>query len=138
MQLIQQKSFVLLPHWVIGRESSELMCELAQGTADAVVFLVVGGVLDGVAAEDGRVAVVVVAGVGGEVDLSEELLLVVLEFADHLVLRCVVVRFGLGLKIFVRRLIRLRDFFGSVVPSEKLFKVPENQCSGVARFWSPG
>lgn len=76
------------------------MCELAEGTADAVVFLVVGGVLDGVAAEDGRVAVVVVAGVGGEVDLAEELLLVVLEFADHLVLRCVIVRFELVVEDF--------------------------------------
>lgn len=76
------------------------MCELPEGTTDAVVFLVVGGVLDGVAAEDGRVAVVVVAGVGGEVDFAEELLLVVLEFADHLVLRCVVGRFGLGVEDF--------------------------------------
>lgn len=71
------------------------MRELAKGAADAVVFLVVGGVLDGIAAEDGGVAVVIVRGVGGKVDLAEELLLVVLEFADHLVLRCGVVRFGL-------------------------------------------
>lgn len=76
---------MLLTHGVIGRERGELVCELAKGSADAVVFLVVGWVLDGVAAEDGRVAVVVVAGVGGEVDLAKELLLMVLEFADHLV-----------------------------------------------------
>lgn len=61
------------------------MGQLAQGAADAVVFLVVGGVLDGIAAEDSRVAVVVVACVGGEVDLTEKLRLMMLEFADHLV-----------------------------------------------------
>lgn len=85
MQFIEEQCLVLLAHWVVGRESGELVGQLTKGTADAVVFLVVGGVLDGVAAEDGCVAVVVVRGVGGEVDLAEELGLVVLEFADHLV-----------------------------------------------------
>jgi len=39
--------------------------------------------LDGVTAENGGVAVVVIGFVGGEVDLAEEALLVMLEFPDH-------------------------------------------------------
>lgn len=52
--------------------------------AEAIVFLVVPRFLDRVSPDDGRVAVVVVRGIGGEIDLAEELLLVMFEFADHL------------------------------------------------------
>ena len=66
---------------VVGREVGEGVCELAEGAADAVVFWVVGWVGDCVAAADGGGAVVGVGFVGCEVDFSEELLLVVFEFA---------------------------------------------------------
>ena len=48
------------------------MGELAEGAGEAVVFGVVGGELDAVAAQDGGFAVVVVGFVGGEVDFAEE------------------------------------------------------------------
>ena len=57
---------------VLGIELGELVGELAEGTAEPVVFGVVGGGLDAVAAQDGGFAVVVVGFVGGEVDFAEE------------------------------------------------------------------
>lgn len=48
------------------------MRELAQGTADLVVRVVVGRLLDHVPPADGRCAVVIVALVGDEVDLFEQ------------------------------------------------------------------
>lgn len=48
-----------------GREGGEEVRELAERAADVVVFCVVGGVLDRVAAEDGGCAVVVVGFVWG-------------------------------------------------------------------------
>lgn len=54
-------------------------------SAYAIVFRVVGWFLDVVSANYSSIAVVVVAFVGGEVDFSKELLLMMLEFADHCV-----------------------------------------------------
>jgi hypothetical protein len=51
--------------------------------AYAIDLVIVLWLLDVVPADDGVIAVVVVRLVGGEVDLSEELLLVMLEFSDH-------------------------------------------------------
>lgn len=63
---------MLEAHGVLGIELGELVGELTERAADAVVFGVVGGGLDAVAAEDGGFAVVVVGFVGGEVDFAEE------------------------------------------------------------------
>lgn len=52
-------------------------------TAESVVFVVVFGFLNHVATDDGFVAVVIVGFVGDEVGFAEELLLVILELADH-------------------------------------------------------
>lgn len=66
----------------VGRvERGESVCELPEGTADAIVFCVVGGVLDGVASANGGGVVVGVGFVGGEVDFAEEFLFVVFKFA---------------------------------------------------------
>lgn len=45
--------------------------------------MIVLGLLDHVAADDGLVAVIAILRVGDEVGLAEELLLVMLEFSDH-------------------------------------------------------
>lgn len=72
----------MLEAYGVGRiEGGEGVCELAETAADAVVFCVVGGVLDGVASADGGGVVVGVGFVGGEVDFAEEFLFVVFEFA---------------------------------------------------------
>ena len=68
---------------VVRVEVGEGMGELPQGTADAVIFGVVGRVGDGVAAADGGGVVVGIGFVGGEVNFAEELLLVVFEFASE-------------------------------------------------------
>ncbi len=47
------------------------MRQLAKGAADAVVFAVVGGLLDGISAEDGGFAVGIIGGVGCEIDFAE-------------------------------------------------------------------
>jgi hypothetical protein len=103
VQLLQQKILMLAPEGVRGVEVREAVGELAQGAAELVVFAVVVGLrgvvrrciqekslgmlitclLDGVAADYGGLSVVLVALVGCEVDFFEQLLLVVLEFADH-------------------------------------------------------
>ena len=57
---------------VLGIELGELVGELAERAAEPVVFGVVGGGLDAVAAQDGGFAVGVVGFVGGEVDFAEE------------------------------------------------------------------
>jgi hypothetical protein len=82
-QLLQQQVLVLAAERIRGVEVREAVGELAHGAAQLVVLAVVVAALDGIAAHDGRLAVVIVGFVGVEVDLLEELLLVVLEFPDH-------------------------------------------------------
>ena len=53
-------------------------------TAYPIVFLVVPGLLDIISSNYRRISVIVVAGIGSKVDLSKELLLMMLEFSDHL------------------------------------------------------
>ena len=65
---------------VVGLEVGKGVGELAEGAADAVVFGVVGGGCDGVAAADCGGEVVLVGFVGCEVDFSEELGFVIFEF----------------------------------------------------------
>lgn len=48
-----------------------------------IIFLVVCRLLDVVSSDDGRVSVLVIAFPFDEVDFSKELLLVMLQFADH-------------------------------------------------------
>lgn len=62
------------PYRIRGFEGGEGVGELAQGTAYLVVFGVVGGVGDGVAAADGGGVVVGVALIGCEIDLWGELI----------------------------------------------------------------
>jgi len=66
-----------------GFESCQLVGELAERAAKTVVGSVVGRLADCIATEDGSVAVVVVGGVGCEVDFAEETLLVMAELANH-------------------------------------------------------
>lgn len=58
------------------------MSELPQRAAYAIVFGIVVWVLDRVPATDGGGMVIGIGFIGGEIDFSEELLLVVFEFAD--------------------------------------------------------
>ena len=55
-----------------GVESGEAVRQLPQGAAQSVVGYVVGGAGDGVAPEDGGIAVRGVGFVGSEVDFAEE------------------------------------------------------------------
>lgn len=54
--------------------------------AEPVVFLIICRFLNVVSSNYGRISMVIVAGVGGEVNFSKEFLLVMLELADHLAL----------------------------------------------------
>ena len=53
-------------------------------TTQTVVAVIVFGLLDAIPADDGLVSVAAVLLVVLEVDLLEQLLLVILEFSDHL------------------------------------------------------
>lgn len=57
----------------------------------AIIFSIIGGLLDVVPSYYGCFSVVIVAFICCEIDLSEELLLVVFEFSNHLVVVVVVV-----------------------------------------------
>ena len=50
----------------------------------SVILLVVSRLLDVVPSNNSRISMIIVTCVGCEIDFSEELLLVVLEFSDHL------------------------------------------------------
>lgn len=82
-QLLQQGVLLLAAEGVGGVEVRDAVGELAQRAAELVVLAVVVAALDGVAAHDERLAVVVVGLVRVEVDFAQELLLMVLEFARH-------------------------------------------------------
>jgi hypothetical protein len=99
-QLFQHQVLVLPSERICGVEVREAVGELAHGATQLVVLAVVVAPLDGIAAHHGRLPVVIVRLVCVEVDLwrrlaggcewrvggsylFEELLLVVLEFADH-------------------------------------------------------
>jgi hypothetical protein len=82
-QLLQHQVLVLAAEGVGRVEVGEPVGELAHGAAQLVVLAVVVAALDGIAAHHGRLAVVIVRLVCVEVDLFEQLLLVVLELADH-------------------------------------------------------
>ena len=108
-QLLEHKVLVLAAEVVGGLKGGDLVGQLAQRAGEAVVLCVVVALLDAVAAHNGMLAVIVVGLVGTgmvsweclwdmgfllEVDLAEELLLMMLEFATHgavreLAVRCV-------------------------------------------------
>ena len=67
----------------VWRKSGEAVRKLLERAAETVVFLVVAGFLDIVAANYCCVSVVVVPCIRCKVDFSQERLLVVLEFSDH-------------------------------------------------------
>lgn len=77
IKFLQQQFLMADTDGVVRGEVGERVRELAEGAADAVVFGVVGGGGDVVAAADGAGVVGGVGFVGCEVDFSEELLLVV-------------------------------------------------------------
>lgn len=56
---------------------------MSQTATDLVIACIVIGVLNVVAANDGSVAVLIVGFVSGEIDLSKELLLMILELPNH-------------------------------------------------------
>lgn len=72
VQFLQEQFLMFQAHGVGGFEVRQRMGEGFQGAAEPVVFGVVGGVLDGVAAADGGGAVGGVGFVSGEVDFAEE------------------------------------------------------------------
>jgi hypothetical protein len=83
-QLLEQHVLLLPAEGIGGVEVGDLVGELAQRTAQLVVFAVVVAALDGIAAHNEGLAVVVVGLVCVEVDLAEQLLLMMLEFARHI------------------------------------------------------
>ena len=52
-------------------------------TTQAIILVIIFWLLDHIPSNDGLVAMVIVLLVGDEVGLSQELLLVILEFSDH-------------------------------------------------------
>lgn len=102
VEFLEEQGFVLVTHGIGGVEVGELVCELSvhivrlvgsfclhlehipQTAADAVILGVVRGLLNGIAADHCRIAVVVVGLVRSKVDFAQELLLVVLKFTHHL------------------------------------------------------
>jgi hypothetical protein len=88
-------------------------------TAESIIFAVVGGFLDVVASHNRRFPVVIIAFICCEIDLSEELLLVVFEFSNHLVLVVVIIlaRLTLGgrnINYFSRTLSGRRNVFAAL------------------------
>ena len=74
----------LQPERIRGVELGEQVCELAERSTEGVVFAVVEGMGEVIAAPDRVFAVRGAVGfVRYEVDFSQELLFVVFEFADH-------------------------------------------------------
>ena len=74
---------MLASHRVAGVEVRKLVCKRAERATETVVRGVVGGLLNAVALDDEGITVAVVGFVGGEVDFTEEFMLVVFKFADH-------------------------------------------------------
>jgi hypothetical protein len=72
-QLLQHQVLVLAAKGVGRIEAGQAVGELARGAAQLVVLAVVVAALDGVAAHDGDLAVVIVGPVGIEVDLGGQL-----------------------------------------------------------------
>ena len=87
-QLLEQQILLFPAEWVCRVKIRDTVCELAQRAAQLVVFSVVVAALDGVAAHDKGLAVVVVRFISVEIDLAEQLLLMMLKFARHLDGRC--------------------------------------------------
>ena len=76
------------------------MSELSQVSAELIIFAVVVWLLDRVTSYYRMFPMIILAFVGGEVDLLQELLLMILESSDHLLLsasRRVVQVLGLNL-----------------------------------------
>jgi len=82
-QLGQEQIFLSSPKRIARLECGEAMCQLTQRACQSVVFGVVVAFLEAVSAYYGGIAVVAVRLVCVEVDLPQQLLLVVLELADH-------------------------------------------------------
>jgi hypothetical protein len=59
---------------------------LATHPTQSIIFLVVCRLLNVVSSNNSRISMIVVAGIRSKVDLSKELLLMVLEFAYHFAL----------------------------------------------------
>jgi hypothetical protein len=70
-QLLEQHVLLLPAERVCGIEVGDTVGELAQRTAQLVVFAVVVAALDAIAAHHGRLPVVIVGLVGVEVDLGK-------------------------------------------------------------------
>lgn len=68
---------------VFGGEEGEAVGELSQRSAETVVLVVILRLLDHVSSNDCLVAMTIVRLVCDKVCLSQELLLVMLEFSDH-------------------------------------------------------
>lgn len=74
---------MLPPKLRLRGQKGQTVREMSQGAGETIVGGVVGGVGHGVAPDDGGGAVGGIGGVVDEVDLSQQALLVVLEFAHH-------------------------------------------------------
>ena len=83
VQFLEQLVLLLAAERRLWRKQGDAVREMAQLAGQAVVRGIVVGVGERVAADDFCAAVLVVRGVVGEVDFTQQLLLVVLELADH-------------------------------------------------------
>ena len=88
VQLLQQQILMFSAERGVWREESQTMRKLAQRAGKTVVAGVVGWVGERVATDDGSGAVGSIGRVVDKVDLAQELLLMMFEFAHHLVVSC--------------------------------------------------
>ena len=65
---------------------SKYLVTLVTHPTKSIIFLVIRGLLNVVSSNNSRISMVVVAGIRSKVDLSKELLLMMLEFAYHFAL----------------------------------------------------
>ena len=83
VELLEQLVLLLAAELALRRQQSNTVREMAQLAGQTVVRAVVVGVGERIAANNFCAAVVGIGRVAGEVDFAQELLLVVLELADH-------------------------------------------------------
>jgi hypothetical protein len=83
VELLEQLVLLLAAELSLRRQQSNTVREVAQLAGQTVVRAVVVGVGERVATDNLCAAVAGVRGIVGEVDFAQELLLVVLELADH-------------------------------------------------------
>ena len=83
MELLEQLVLLLATELTLRGQQSNAVREMAQLAGQTIVRAVVVGVGERIAADNFCAAVARIRRIAGEVDFAQELLLVVLELADH-------------------------------------------------------